>query len=409
MATEARELEAAAQLARVARRPTGGPRRGAGPPARLRFARWLVQTGRLSEQYRRLTPIPTPDRRASPARPGRTPAGAPRPGAARPTPHHPDGAWRRAVRAAPPPPPRRPPPAPPRRSAFAAAGACATMATAMTAPHRNHENRKAAKPVEADPAGPQARGLRRHRPPGGGARPHRGRHLPPPRAGLQGRAPPPSSPASSSASACPTARAWPSPGSRPACRADARGPPWPSWASRFPGRRRAPRRRPPDRGRHASGHNAQIAMLLGTAAGLVDAGAARTWPGTPSSSPSPPRNTWRWSSAKGWPRRSDRVPGRQARAIRLGEFDHVDLALMTHTSSNPEDGLLGISSQTTAASSSSCVTRARPPTPEGPPTGGSTPSTPPPWPCRPSTPCGRPSGKRTPSACTPSSPAGETW
>ena len=49
-ATEAREPEAAAQPPASPDAPQGAPAGGPDPLARLRFARWLVQTGRLSEQ-----------------------------------------------------------------------------------------------------------------------------------------------------------------------------------------------------------------------------------------------------------------------------------------------------------------------------------------------------------------------
>ena len=51
MATEAREPEAAGRpAAPPPGTPQGAPAGGPDPLARLRFARWLVQTGRLSEQ-----------------------------------------------------------------------------------------------------------------------------------------------------------------------------------------------------------------------------------------------------------------------------------------------------------------------------------------------------------------------
>ena len=50
MAAEAKEPEAAAQPPAGPDTPQGAPAGEPDPLARLRFARWLVQTGRLSEQ-----------------------------------------------------------------------------------------------------------------------------------------------------------------------------------------------------------------------------------------------------------------------------------------------------------------------------------------------------------------------
>ena len=95
---------------------------------------------------------------------------------------------------------------------------------------------------------------------------------------------------------------------------------------------------------HACGHNAQIAMLLGTAAGLVDAGAAPHLAGDAVFFAVPAEEYVEVEFREGLAQEGQiEFLGGKPELIRLGEFDDVDLALMTHTSSNPEDGLLGIS------------------------------------------------------------------
>jgi amidohydrolase len=94
---------------------------------------------------------------------------------------------------------------------------------------------------------------------------------------------------------------------------------------------------------HACGHNAQIAMMLGVAAGLLDAGVAPQLAGNVVFFAVPAEEyvevEYRESLA-----RQGKIEflGGKPELIRLGEFDDVNLAMMTHTSSNPDDGYLGM-------------------------------------------------------------------
>ena len=97
---------------------------------------------------------------------------------------------------------------------------------------------------------------------------------------------------------------------------------------------------------HACGHHAQIAMMLGVGMGLQAAGGARrAQRPRRRSSPCPLRSTSRLSTAT-----SCRQQGKlgllagKAEFLRLGEFDDIDLAMMTHTSSTPNEGKLALSS-----------------------------------------------------------------
>jgi amidohydrolase len=95
---------------------------------------------------------------------------------------------------------------------------------------------------------------------------------------------------------------------------------------------------------HACGHNAQIAMLLGVAAGLVDAGVAPHLAGSVVLFAVPAEEYVEIEYRAGLARQGQlEFLGGKPELIRLGEFDDVDLAMMTHTTSNPDDGLLGVS------------------------------------------------------------------
>jgi amidohydrolase len=95
---------------------------------------------------------------------------------------------------------------------------------------------------------------------------------------------------------------------------------------------------------HACGHNAQIAMLLGVAAGLVDAGVAPHLAGSVVFFAVPAEEYVEIEYREGLARQGKiEFLGGKPELIRLGEFDDVDLAMMTHTSSNKEDGALGLS------------------------------------------------------------------
>ena len=95
---------------------------------------------------------------------------------------------------------------------------------------------------------------------------------------------------------------------------------------------------------HVCGHNAQIAMMLGVAAALVDTGVAPSLAGNVAFFAVPAEEyveiEYRSNLAK---QGKLEFLGGKPELIKLGEFDDVQLAMMTHTSSNAEDGLLGFS------------------------------------------------------------------
>jgi amidohydrolase len=104
---------------------------------------------------------------------------------------------------------------------------------------------------------------------------------------------------------------------------------------------------------HACGHNAQIAMLLGVAAGLIDAGVAPHLAGSVAFMAVPAEEYVEIEYREGLARQGKiEFLGGKPELIRLGEFDDVDVAMMTHTSSNKEDGLLGLSE-----SSNGCIVK----------------------------------------------------
>ncbi|MBI3972155.1 MAG: amidohydrolase [Chloroflexi bacterium] len=94
---------------------------------------------------------------------------------------------------------------------------------------------------------------------------------------------------------------------------------------------------------HACGHNAQIAMMLGVAAGFVDAGIARHLAGNVAFFAVPAEEYVEIEYREGLARQGKiEFLGGKPELIRLGEFDDVDVAMMTHTSSNRDEGLLGM-------------------------------------------------------------------
>ena len=95
---------------------------------------------------------------------------------------------------------------------------------------------------------------------------------------------------------------------------------------------------------HACGHNAQIAMLLGVAAAFVDAGVAPSLTGNVVFFAVPAEEYVEIEYREGLARQGKiEFLGGKPELIKLGEFDDVDLAMMTHSSSNKDDGLLGVS------------------------------------------------------------------
>ncbi len=104
---------------------------------------------------------------------------------------------------------------------------------------------------------------------------------------------------------------------------------------------------------HACGHNAQIAGLLGAAMGLLDAGAMDHLAGRLVFFAVPAEEygdiAWRVAQA-----RAGKLEflGGKPELLRLGHFDDVDLAMMIHTTSRPEDGKAGV-----PASNNGCVVK----------------------------------------------------
>jgi amidohydrolase len=104
---------------------------------------------------------------------------------------------------------------------------------------------------------------------------------------------------------------------------------------------------------HACGHNAQVAGLLGCAMGLVDSGVADQLAGRVAFVAVPAEEygdiAWRVSQA-----RSGKLEflGGKPEMLRLGHFDDVDLAMMIHSTSRPEDGKAGV-----PASNNGCIVK----------------------------------------------------
>jgi amidohydrolase len=104
---------------------------------------------------------------------------------------------------------------------------------------------------------------------------------------------------------------------------------------------------------HACGHNAQIAGLLGAAMGLLDAGAPEALAGRIVFFAVPAEEygdiEWRIDQA-----RQGKLGflGGKPELLRLGHFDDVDLAMLIHTSSRPEDRKAAV-----GASNNGCVVK----------------------------------------------------
>jgi amidohydrolase len=94
---------------------------------------------------------------------------------------------------------------------------------------------------------------------------------------------------------------------------------------------------------HACGHNAQIAGLLGAAMGLVETKAFEHLAGRVVffAVPAEEYGDIEWRVAQARAGRLEFLGGKPE-LLRLGHFDDVDLAMMIHTTSRPEDGKAGI-------------------------------------------------------------------
>jgi len=114
-----------------------------------------------------------------------------------------------------------------------------------------------------------------------------------------------------------------------------------------------PERDPQTGAAHACGHNAQIAGLLGAAMGLIDAKAMDALSGRVVFFAVPAEEygdiEWRVGEA-----RAGRLEflGGKPELLRLGHFDDVDLAMMIHTTSQPEMKKAGVS-----ASNNGCIVK----------------------------------------------------
>ncbi len=95
---------------------------------------------------------------------------------------------------------------------------------------------------------------------------------------------------------------------------------------------------------HACGHHCQIGMMLGVATGLRLSGVLDHLAGRLVFFAVPAEELIEVEYRNGL-RRQGKIEfiGGKPELVRLGEFDDVDLAMMTHTTSTPEDGKLAVS------------------------------------------------------------------
>src|SRR5881409_3038046 len=94
---------------------------------------------------------------------------------------------------------------------------------------------------------------------------------------------------------------------------------------------------------HACGHNAQVAALLGAAMGLLDAKALDALSGRVVffAVPAEEYGDIEWRVAQARAGKLEFLGGKPE-LLRLGHFDDVDLAMMIHLTSRPEDGKTGV-------------------------------------------------------------------
>src|SRR5881296_1799696 len=94
---------------------------------------------------------------------------------------------------------------------------------------------------------------------------------------------------------------------------------------------------------HACGHNAQVAALLGAAMGLLDAKALDVLSGRLVffAVPAEEYGDIEWRVAQARAGKLEFLGGKPE-LLRLGHFDDVDLAMMIHLTSRPEDGKTGV-------------------------------------------------------------------
>jgi amidohydrolase len=94
---------------------------------------------------------------------------------------------------------------------------------------------------------------------------------------------------------------------------------------------------------HACGHNAQVAGLLGAAMGLLDSAAFDHLAGRVVffAVPAEEYGDIEWRIAQARAGKLEFLGGKPE-LLRLGHFDDVDMAMMIHTTSRPEDGKTGV-------------------------------------------------------------------
>ena len=104
---------------------------------------------------------------------------------------------------------------------------------------------------------------------------------------------------------------------------------------------------------HACGHNAQIAGMLGAAMGLLDAKAFDQLAGRVVffSVPAEEYGDIEWRVAQARAGKLEFLGGKPE-LLRLGHFDDVDLSMMIHLTSRPEDGKTGV-----PASNNGCIVK----------------------------------------------------
>src|SRR5213594_429569 len=104
---------------------------------------------------------------------------------------------------------------------------------------------------------------------------------------------------------------------------------------------------------HACGHNAQVAALLGAAMGLLDAKALDALSGRLVffAVPAEEYGDIEWRVAQARAGKLEFLGGKPE-PLRLGHFDDVDLAMMIHLTSRPEDGKTGV-----PASNNGCIVK----------------------------------------------------
>ena len=104
---------------------------------------------------------------------------------------------------------------------------------------------------------------------------------------------------------------------------------------------------------HACGHDAQVAGLLGAAMGLLDAGAFEHLAGRVVffAVPAEEYGDIEWRVAQARAGRLEFLGGKPE-LLRLGHFDDVDLSMMIHATSRPEDGKTGV-----PASNNGCIVK----------------------------------------------------